>query len=230
MRERVEVASSRVGRDPSSIDIVAVSKFHPVEAVEAAVACGIRRFAESRVQEAEGKFEGIGAVRSEFRLDLIGHLQSNKVRRALHLFDRIQSVDSMDILEKIVSGASVKAETEKSGTTELLFELHTAEDSKSGFPDVDALRRAVESIIGLPRQVGVSLRGLMTVAPFGAGEIKIRASFGTLRRLQERLMAEFSIPQFDVLSMGMSGDFEIAVEEGATEIRIGTALFGERKS
>jgi hypothetical protein len=229
LRRRIELAAARSGRDPSEIGIVAVSKFHPLEAVEAALACGIRRFAESRVQEAEAKFQSIAQARPDLRLDLIGHLQGNKVKRAIAIFNRIQSVDSLDLLESIVARIkSARDEPEKVPIIEILFELHTGEESKSGFPDIESLRKACDYLLALPPGSGIRLRGLMTMAPLGAGEKAIRSSFGALRVLRESLAADFALPDFTVLSMGMSGDFEIAIEEGATEIRIGTALFGER--
>ncbi|HUX41057.1 MAG TPA: YggS family pyridoxal phosphate-dependent enzyme [Rectinemataceae bacterium] len=229
LRRRAERAAARTGRDSSGIEIVAVSKFHPAEAVEAALACGIKRFAESRVQEAESKFKSLSQAFPDLRLDLIGHLQGNKVKRALSIFDRIQSVDSLDLLESLVAKIrDAREETENGPIMEILFELHTGEESKSGFPDIDSVRKACEYMLALPSSPGLELRGLMTMAPLGAGEKAIRSSFGALRALRESLVADLALPDFTVLSMGMSGDFEIAIEEGATEIRIGTALFGER--
>ncbi len=229
LRERVAEACRRSGRSPDGIDIVAVSKFHPVEAVEAALACGIHRFAESRVQEAEEKYAALGAKREELRLDLIGHLQGNKVKRALLLFDRIQSVDSIELLESLVERMKGRDEEgRRRGPIEILFELHTAEDTKGGFPDGDAVRQACDLVAVLPPDSGLLPRGLMTMAPAGGDEAAIRASFSALKQLLSSLAAEYSFTAFDALSMGMSGDFEIAVEEGATELRIGTALFGER--
>ncbi len=229
LRSRIEGAAARSGRDPSGIEIVAVSKFHPIDAVEAALACGIGRFAESRVQEAEAKFQSLAPARPDLRLDLIGHLQGNKVKRAVALFDRIQSVDSLDLLESLVGRIkAAREEAENVPIMEILFELHTGEESKSGFPDIESVRKACNYLLALPPGSGIGLRGLMTMAPLGAGEKATRSSFAALRVLRESLVADFAFPDFTVLSMGMSGDFEIAIEEGATEIRIGTALFGER--
>ena len=232
LRERIGLSASRSGRDPSEIGIIAVSKFHPAEAVEAAMACGIRRFAESRVKEAEGKFLQLRLAHPDLHLDLIGHLQGNKVKRALALFDRVQSIDSLELLESLVARLRDMREVQVEGgpSIEVLFELHTGEESKSGFPDSDSVRKACDLVAALPPGSGIEARGLMTMAPLDAGEAAIRSSFGRLRTLRESLLAEFAFSRFDVLSMGMSGDFEIAIEEGATEVRIGTAIFGERRS
>ncbi len=227
-RERIGLAAARAGRDPSAIEIVAVSKFHPTEAVGAALACGIRHFAESRVQEAEGKFTQLRLENPELRLDLIGHLQRNKVKRAVALFDGIQSIDSLEILDSIAAGLRLPGEEARAHRIELLLELHTGEESKSGFPDADAVRRACEGALALRSVSAIELRGLMTMAPLGLGEAAIHSSFRTLKSLFDSLIVEFDMPSFTVLSMGMSGDFEIAVEEGATELRIGTTIFGER--
>ena len=227
LQGRIAAAARRAGRDPASIELVAVSKFHPIGAVEAALNCGIHRFAESRVQEAESKFPELRAKYSELRLDLIGHLQGNKVRRALSLFDRIQSIDSIELIESIIAKIRDQEEGLVLRPLELLLELHTAEDSKGGFPDADSLRRACE-FISKRECPSIALRGLMTMAPQNAGEKAVRASFAQLRMLGASVATEFALPRFDVLSMGMSGDFETAIEEGATEIRIGTALFGGR--
>ncbi|HUX37311.1 MAG TPA: YggS family pyridoxal phosphate-dependent enzyme [Rectinemataceae bacterium] len=228
LRDRVAEACRRASRSPDGVEIVAVSKFHPAEAVEAAIACGIDRFAESRVQEAEEKFAIVGEKRSRPRLDLIGHLQGNKAKRALLLFDRIQSIDSIELLETLVGRMACRAEGNRPLPIEILFELHTAEDSKGGFPDGDAVRRACDFMAGLPPDSALIPRGLMTMAPLGRDEGAIRSSFAMLRSLRAAIASEYAFTGFDVLSMGMSGDFELAVEEGATEIRIGTALFGER--
>lgn len=225
LKSRIERAAAASGRPASAVELVAVSKFHPREAVEAALSLGIARFAENRVQEAEAKFEALRPARPGLRLDLIGHLQGNKVRKALGLFDRIQSLDSLELLEAIL--ARLGAEP-PSRPLELLLELHTAEDSKGGFAGEEELRRALELALAPGARSLIAPKGLMTMAPLTAEEASIRSSFARLRRLREDLEREFGLEDFGVLSMGMSGDFELAVEEGATEIRIGTALFGER--
>jgi pyridoxal phosphate enzyme (YggS family) len=236
VRERVELVRSRVsevaaraGRDPGEVELLAVTKFHPLEAVLAAWEAGLRSFGESRVQEAEAKFPPFLAGRPGARLDMIGHLQSNKAKKAVALFSRIQSVDSTELL------LDLEARARGAGRRiEVLLELHTGEESKEGFRGTEELYRAVDRLLAARRGgaeaagTGLSLRGLMTMAPASAEEAPIRASFGALRSAREGCRARFGAELFDVLSMGMSGDYEIAVEEGSTLLRIGSALFGER--
>lgn len=229
LREGIAKAAGRSGREAGAIEIVAVTKFHPQEAVEAALDLGLRRFAENRVQEAEDKYAEIRVGRADLRLDLIGHLQGNKAKRAVALFDRIQSIDSLELIQGLLTRAAAIPDRPRAAPLEILFELHTAEESKTGFPDADSVMGACDLLAKLGAAAGLKPRGLMTMAPFGDDEVAIRRSFSTLRNLRERMAREFALPDFDVLSMGMSGDYGLAVEEGATEIRIGTALFGERR-
>jgi hypothetical protein len=227
IRERILEAAARSGRDAQEVEILAVTKFHPIAAVEAAWNGGIRRFGENRVQEALAKYPAFFEGHPDLHLDLLGHLQANKARKALGLFTRIDSIDSLALLEELIGLASDPAKIPL-GTREVLLELRTAEDSKTGFTTMGELEGACRLFaegIGLP----FSLRGLMTLAPNVPDPTAIRGSFRSLRKARERLAAEFGLPGFDVLSMGMSGDFEIAVEEGANLVRIGTALFGERQ-
>ncbi|MEI6388916.1 MAG: YggS family pyridoxal phosphate-dependent enzyme [Spirochaetota bacterium] len=226
IREGIAEASGRSGRDPGSVVIQAVTKFHPIAAVEAAWDAGLRSFGENRVQEALDKFPGFLATHAGAQLELLGHLQSNKLGKALGLFHRICSIDSRDLLGRIIERMDAPATV----TREFLFELHTAEDSKSGFSSEDELLYACELIFGhYPRLEGrLRLRGLMTMAPATEDEAAIRSSFQRLRRLSEAIGTRFSPPDFNVLSMGMSGDYRLAVEEGSTLVRIGTALLGQR--
>jgi pyridoxal phosphate enzyme (YggS family) len=185
---------------------------------------GIRLFGESRVQEAEGKYPAFLARHPEARLDMIGHIQTNKAKRALSLFSRLQSIDSIDLLaelDKRARAADIRCE--------ILLELHTGEASKEGFRDEDSLYRALELLLSIPDR-RLEPRGLMTMAPNTADDTIVRASFRALRAALEGARARFAegLGDFEALSMGMSGDFEIAVEEGATMVRIGTGLFGER--
>lgn len=151
---------------------------------------------------------------------MIGHLQGNKVKRAVSLFGRIQSVDSVELL------CSLGARAQAAGRRlEILLELHTGEESKEGFENVDALLRGRDAALEFP---ALELRGLMTMAPFTADEATVRSSFRALRAAFDALRAGVRLPGFEILSMGMSGDFEPAIEEGSTLVRIGTALFGER--
>jgi pyridoxal phosphate enzyme (YggS family) len=220
VRERVERACIRAGRDPGEITLMGVSKFHDIRAVEEAFAGGIRVFGESRVQEAREKFPAFLAAHPELELHMIGTLQRNKARAAASLFTCIQSLDRDELVE-----ALGRTGTGREQALPVLLELHTAEDSKSGYPDLDALIRGAEKV---REYTGLLFRGLMTMAPLGSGEKAIRESFRTLYRAGEKLRAlGFGVP---VLSMGMSGDFEIAIEEGSTLLRIGTLIFGERKA
>jgi pyridoxal phosphate enzyme (YggS family) len=226
LRGRIEAAARRSGRSLSDVELLAVTKFHPVEAAEAAWAAGIGSFGESRVQEAEAKFPAFRAARQGARLDMIGHLQANKAKRAALLFDRVQSVDSLELLENL-DGQARKA----GKRLEILLELHTGEESKEGFSDADELFRALDSYLSRDER-SLEPRGLMTMAPLMAssGETAVRASFRTLRAALEGAQARFDLGRLDLLSMGMSGDFELAVEEGSTIVRVGTALFGERQA
>lgn len=218
LRERIELARQRSGRS-EPVTLVAVTKNHPAEAVEAVVGAGVHDVGENRVPELAEKVEQVG--RSAVHWHLIGHLQRNKVRRALPLVDLLHSLDSLRLAE------AVSAEAVGSGRrVRALVQVNVAaEATKGGFPSGSALE-AVARIAELP---GLHTVGLMTMAPFGADEGTLRRVFGATRRLWEE--AGGQIPSFDaeVLSMGMSDDFEVAVEEGSTMVRVGTLLFGERQ-
>jgi pyridoxal phosphate enzyme (YggS family) len=199
-----------------------VTKFHPPRVLAEAWAGGLRLFGESRIQEAETKFPAFKLIHPDAELHLIGTLQRNKVKRALELFDCIQSVDRKDLVVELLKRSQVSG-----GNMELLFELHTGEESKSGFETLDALSEAAELVLG---DRGVKIRGLMTMAPYTRDEKVIRQSFRALRSAQGVLQRRFSQADWSVLSMGMTNDFEIAVEEGSTLLRIGTGIFGQRES
>jgi PLP dependent protein len=225
LRLRIEAVAQRAGRKASEIELMAVTKFQPVEAVRAAYTAGIRIFGENRVQEASTKFGG--NLRSELpdaRLDMIGQLQRNKINKALEVFDSIQSIGSMDILDAVLERFGAGR-----NLLHLYLELHTGEDTKSGFPDLDGLLRAVERFLEKTSPGGKArLRGLMTMAPFTDDHSAQRRAFRSLAGAAEAIRSRFSIEGFGDLSMGMSSDFEVAIEEGATMIRIGTAIFGSR--
>jgi pyridoxal phosphate enzyme (YggS family) len=233
VRDRIRAAAERAGRDPEGVSLMAVTKFHPLAAVEAAYATGIRLFGENRVQEAETKYSDIAQRFPGARVELIGSLQSNKARKACALFSAVESVDSLGLLEELDKRARAQ------GTAlDILFELHTGEESKAGFPDRDSLFEACDLLCRLAEERratgaaggagGLSLRGLMTMAPFTREEAPVRASFRSLKAAFEELRSRYQFPSFDVLSMGMTNDYEIAIEEGSTLVRIGTALFGAR--
>jgi pyridoxal phosphate enzyme (YggS family) len=225
LRGRIAAAATRAGRDPRGVELLAVTKFHPIEAVSAAWEAGIRAFGESRVQEAEGKFPAFLAEHPEARLDMIGHIQTNKAKKAVSLFSRLQSVDSSELMVELDRRARAVGLRR-----EVLLELHTGEESKEGFADADALYRALELLLSTPDR-WVEPRGLMTMAPNTGDAAVVRASFRAVRSALEGSRARFgeALGAFDALSMGMSGDFEAAIEEGSTIVRIGTGIFGERE-
>ncbi|MDR2159752.1 MAG: YggS family pyridoxal phosphate-dependent enzyme [Treponema sp.] len=220
LEEEIEKACIRSGRDRSLVRLMGVSKFHDRSSVEEAWAAGIRLFGENRVQEAAKKFTGFALSHPGTELHLTGSLQSNKAKAASSLFDCIQSVDRDSLILELAKHCAGRAKP-----LGILLELHTGEESKIGFPDEDGLYRAAEILVSCP---GLLPLGLMTMAPFTEEKKRIRASFRTLVKAREGLRARF--PQWDwsTLSMGMSGDFEIAIEEGSTLLRIGTLIFGER--
>ncbi|MGA2547699.1 MAG: YggS family pyridoxal phosphate-dependent enzyme [Rectinemataceae bacterium] len=227
VRERVAAAAGRAGRDPAGVEILAVTKFHPIEAVNAAWEAGILSFGESRVREAEEKYPAFLASHPSARLDMIGHIQSNKAKKAVALFSRLQSVDSAELLLELARRARA-ADIRR----EVLLELHTGEESKEGFRGADELYSALELLLSTD-DGRIEPRGLMTMAPRiplaiprdAGDEALVRSSFRSLRSALEGARSRFGLRGFDVLSMGMTDDFEMAVEEDSTLVRIGTALF-----
>lgn len=218
--ERIDRVCRRLGRSPGEVRLMGVSKFHGGEALEEAWQGGLRLFGESRVQEAEGKFPGFIRSHPGTELHLIGSLQRNKARRAAALFDCIQSVDRNELIAELGAAASGRERPLR-----ILLELHTGEASKTGYPGPEALFLAAETALGFPN---LSLGGLMTIAPYTEDPQALRASFRALVSARDQLGRRFPEADWSCLSMGMSGDFEIALEEGSTLLRIGTALFGER--
>jgi pyridoxal phosphate enzyme (YggS family) len=216
--ERLGEAAKCCGRKIEDITVVAVSKTRPLEDVLEAATAGMKHFGENRVQEAERKYAGIAC---NFRLHMIGHLQSNKVRDAVAMFDVIQSVDSLRLAE-ILNREFDRAER----TGEIMLEVNTSgEPQKYGFAPEEVVAVA-DTIFEMGH---VRLTGLMTVGPLTEDEAAIRDSFGELRQLFDKIGSNHSDrEEFAALSMGMSNDYEIAVEEGATMIRVGRALFGPR--
>ena len=207
---------------PKNVRLVAVSKFHPAAAVIEALDAGQNVFGENRVQEAAEKFDQVRKTYPNASLRIIGSLQRNKVKEAVRVADAIDSVDRIELLEEIEKQA---AKIDKK--IQVLFEFHTGEESKSGFEDKALVVEALQKIAAgtFPH---VEPRGFMTMAPNTADQNLVRAAFKKLRELRDECQKEF--PQFDLseLSMGMSGDWKIAVEEGSTMVRIGTAIFGQR--
>ena len=219
VRGQIADAASRAGRDPSTVTLIAVSKTRPAEDVAEAVAAGIEHIGENRVQEAAEKVDRVRALLGrDPTWHLIGTLQRNKCRQALDLFSLIQSVDSVRLAETLAARAEGRR-------VSLLLEVYLGTDpARPGFRP-DAIQQAVTSIVALP---GLDVRGLMTVAPFGLPPEQIRPVFRRLRELRDTLRERYPAVGFDELSMGMSEDFELAVEEGATMVRVGRAIFGER--
>lgn len=220
IRDLVGEAERRAGRESGLVRLMAVSKFHPASAVIEAAKAGQTLFGENRVQEAEGKFDEVRKAAPGVELHVIGSLQRNKAGKAVAIASCIQSVDRMELLETISSYASKSAK--KIG---ILFEYHTGEESKSGYADTDSLFRSIDALESMPF---VACRGLMTMAPFTRDESIVRGSFRRLAALQGECARRWPSLDFSTLSMGMSGDFPIAIEEGSTLVRIGTAIFGER--
>ncbi|MDR0383013.1 MAG: YggS family pyridoxal phosphate-dependent enzyme [Spirochaetaceae bacterium] len=219
--EEVNEACIKAGRSPDEVRLMAVSKFHEIAAVEAAADAGLLLFGESRVQEAAKKFTDFRERRPEAELHLIGSLQRNKARAAAALFDCVQSADRDEIVRELGRVTEGRA-----APLPILFELNAGEETKSGYADEDALCAGVEAALGFG---GLKPAGLMTMAPFTDDESIIRGAFRKLVKAQARLRRAFPECRWDCLSMGMSGDFNIAIEEGSTLVRIGTAIFGERR-
>jgi len=216
IQQRIRAASERAGRAPDSVTLLAVSKTHPPETVRAAADCGQLLFGENKIQEAKAK---IPLCPGKCRWHFIGHLQSNKVRDAVELFQMIQSVDSLSLAQEINRRCEQTARQ-----MPVLLEVNVAgEASKFGYPP-ERLLAELQELNALPR---IEIHGLMTVPPFVTDPEKARPHFRRLRDLKERAETALGAP-LPQLSMGMSGDFEVAIEEGSTLVRIGTALFGSR--
>lgn len=216
VQQRLAAACARAGRDPAEVTLVAVSKTHPAAAVAALAALGVRDFGESRLQEAKAK---IPACPARLRWHLIGHLQTNKARDAVALFDLIHSVDSLRLAEELQRQADKQARRVR-----VLLEVNVAgEATKFGWPP-DAMLAELGAVNALPR---LEIHGLMGMAPWSLDPERARPFFRRLRELRAECEQRLGAP-LPVLSMGMSGDFEVAVEEGSTLVRVGTALFGGR--
>jgi hypothetical protein len=216
IHERMAEAARKSGRQPEDVTLVAVSKTHPPEAVREALDAGQAVFGESRVQEARAK---IPLVPSRARWHFVGHLQKNKIRHALPLFELFHGVDSLEIARDIERIAS-----EAGAFPRVLLEVNVAgEGSKFGFaPSLIAVQ--MEPLLALKR---LTIEGLMCIPPPQPDAEGARRFFVALRELRDRLQQEFRLP-LPQLSMGMSGDYGVAIEEGATLVRVGTAIFGER--
>lgn len=224
IRNEIAEAAANAGRDPDSVTLVAVTKTYPSSYVAAAVHAGITDAGENKIQEAVPKIEELNNDLSYTRLKwhLIGHLQSNKAKLAVRNFDLIHSVDSLKLAKEINRHAEAAGKL-----MGILIQINVSgEESKEGLRPEDA-GNTLKAI--LEECSHVSIQGLMTMAPFGAPEDS-RQTFKDLRELRDHLSSDISHPRIELkeLSMGMSNDFKVAIEEGSTMVRIGTAIFGER--
>ena len=222
VRARIRLAASSAGRDPDSITLMGVSKTFSAEAIHEAYDAGIRVFGENRVQEFSGKADALRDL-GEARWHLIGHLQSNKAAKAADLFHAVDSVDSLKLAERLNDAARGEGKTLR-----VLIEINVGgEAAKSGIaPDSAELDRLLGKA---PRLANLEFRGLMTVPPYTEDPQGARPYFRKLRELREQIAGR-GLPRvsMDELSMGMSHDFEVAIEEGSTCVRVGTAIFGNR--
>ena len=219
LRETIARAAERAGRDPDEIEILPITKGHPASLIQLVEAAGLPAVGENRVAEAEEKRALLGT--SGLRWHMVGHLQRNKAAKALQLFDVIETVDSARLASRTQAVAQAAGLTD----VEVLAQVNTSgEAAKSGFT-VDL---ALDEIGRMCEMEPLRVNGLMTMAPFTSDEAVLRRTFGAARELLDRCRREIDGFDGTVLSMGMSNDFEIAVEEGATRLRLGTVLFGER--
>jgi pyridoxal phosphate enzyme (YggS family) len=216
VRERIIVAAKKSGRDPQSVKLIAVSKTFPAEAVQSAYDVEQRLFGENKVKDLALKN---ATLPKDIEWHMIGHLQSNKAKLAVENADYIHAVDSVKLLEKI---DRLAGELERSPKVFLEINI-SGEESKFGAGS----ELAKELAQATTKCENITVAGLMTMAPFGVSEKELRFVFSSLRKLRENLEAEFDL-DLPELSMGMSGDFEIAIEEGATMVRVGTSIFGKR--
>ncbi|HEX9423219.1 MAG TPA: YggS family pyridoxal phosphate-dependent enzyme [Pyrinomonadaceae bacterium] len=221
VRKRIESAAIRCNRSSDQITLIAISKAHPVEVIRAGLALGIKDLGENRVQEAEGKIHEVG--RAAARWHLVGHLQANKARRAVKLFDVIHSLDSVALAERLNHLCAAEGREE----LPVLIQIDLGgEETKTGIDP----RQLPRLLVALNDCQHLRLLGLMTLPPYFENPDCARPYFKTLRELRDELQLQGCFGEsVGDLSMGMSHDFEIAIEEGATMVRVGTAIFGERK-
>ena len=221
IQERIAGAAARARRGAEEVTLIAVSKTHPASAIREAYEAGIRHFGENRVQEWEGKRAETDGLAATWHL--IGHLQSNKAARAARLFHSIDSIDDFAVAQRL---DRARAEDSVAGKLRVVIEVRVApEETKSGV-EINELLGLAEKITGLPR---LELVGLMCIPPFLEKAEQVRPYFRRLRELREDIAKKLGVA-LPVLSMGMSHDFEVAIEEGATEVRVGTAIFGTREA
>ncbi len=219
VQDRVAAAAKRTGRDPGAVRIVAVSKTMPASLILEAIEAGVSEIAENQLQEARTKYDQIDR---RVKWHFVGHLQTNKVKGALQIFDLIHSVDSQRLLAEIN-----RRSAQLNRQTDVLIQVNTSgESSKYGVQPEQTLN-FIENALNY---IYVQIKGLMTIGPFTPSVDAVRPSFALMNRLREKIQAQqFAGVEMEYLSMGMTNDFEVAVEEGANLIRIGTAIFGKRE-
>jgi PLP dependent protein len=221
VRDRIASAARRASRRAEDITLIAISKTHPPEAIHAAFNAGLRHFGENRVQEWEGKRAGTDGLAATWHL--IGHLQSNKAAKAARLFHSIDSVDDFAIAQRL---DRARAEAGITSKLRVLIEVRVAPEATKSGAEINEFLGLAEKTAGLPQ---LHLAGLMCIPPFLEQAEQVRLYFRRLRELREDVAKKLGMA-LPVLSMGMSHDFEVAIEEGATEVRVGTAIFGTREA
>jgi hypothetical protein len=221
IQERIYGAAKRAGRRAEEVTLIGVSKTHPASAIREAYEAGVRHFGENRVQEWERKRNGAEGLLATWHL--IGHLQSNKAARAARLFHSVDSVDDFALAQRL---DRARGEAGLTGKLRVLIEVWVAQEETKSGAAIEEIPQLAEKIAELPR---LELAGLMCIPPFLEDAEKLRPYFRGLRELRENLEKKLGAA-LPVLSMGMSHDFEVAIEEGATEVRVGTALFGNRNA
>jgi len=218
IKNRINKSAIRCGRDPSNIHLVAVSKTIPANRVKDAVDAGVDILGESYVQEARDKFNVLSMYPVSWHF--IGHLQSNKARYAVRLFDLIHSVDTLKLARELNKHAKKVNKIQN-----ILIQINVGKEASKSGADIENVTHLIHDVTQLEN---LSVKGLMTMPPYFTDPEKVRPYFFALRSLRDQIQKALSGVVLDELSMGMSGDFEVAIEEGATYVRIGTAIFGER--
>ena len=218
VQERIEKAADRSGRRADEIRLMAVTKVKPRDMVEEAYQAGIRLFGENRVQEAEEKYRGF---HGDAELHLIGHLQTNKVKKIVGLASCVQSID------KLKTAREIEKRFEEVGPLDVYLEFNTSgEESKSGYLSKERMFEDIDAMLDMEN---LQIRGLMTIGPLTDDDAEIRRAFSFLRELFEETKGRYPQIPLEELSMGMTSDYEAAIEEGSTMVRIGSALFGARE-
>ena len=222
IKSQINAAEIEAGRKPGSVKLLAVSKFHPAESVYDAISAGQLDFGENRVQEACSKFPEIIEKFPELNLHIIGQLQTNKVKKAVQIASMIESVDRLELVKEIEKHcAKIQKEIK------VLFEFHTGEKSKSGYKSIESLEETLD-FIAQGNAPHVIPKGFMTMAPLTENTDEIKKSFSIMKQTAEKMQEKYRNFELTELSMGMSHDFKLAIAAGSTEVRIGTAIFGQR--